>query len=108
MPPFHIGTLNSSRWAPAKRSNTRRAAAQASASGPRGVPPEKTVILARAPTEKSGREPSHRSQCSTVASAWLSANEQAGHDVFLLLDLRAHAHSIFGAVRTQERAHARN
>src|SRR6266536_3760405 len=67
---FHIGTLNSSRSAESNRSKVRRAAAHASPSAPCGCPPPNTVILAFAPTAKSGTEPSHRSQCSTSSSGW--------------------------------------
>src|SRR5690242_4449580 len=76
MLPFHLGTLNRRRSAPANRSNTRRAAAHASASAPCGAFPENTVVFARAPTAKSGNEPSHRSQCSILVFGWLSANAE--------------------------------
>ena len=73
MPPFHIGTLNSTRSAAAKRSNAARACAHTRPSAPTGVPPPNTVILALAPSAMSGSGPSQRSQWSTTASAWDSA-----------------------------------
>jgi hypothetical protein len=73
MPPFHIGTLNSTRSAAANRSKAARASAHTRPSAPTGVPPPNTVILALAPSAMSGSGASQSPQWSTTAPGWLSA-----------------------------------
>ncbi len=70
---FHIGTLNSSRSAAAKRTKVSCASFHAAAWSPSGLDPPKTVIFAPAAAgPNSGSEPSHRSQVSTWSSGWVS------------------------------------